>query len=132
MVKTNGKNLIYFVKGFLIIKKKPENKIIGTNTRIKASAKPILLKNKKKIFELSCKSLKKERLMNKNFVFPTFNLRSKYKINKKFDVETHLFDLRQIPINYIIRSKLNQTNQFNLLLDGFIYNCSKNTLKLRT
>ena len=106
------------------------NKLVRTNTKLKASAKPVLLNNKKKIFELSCKPLKKERLIDKNFVFPTFNLRSKYKINKKFDIETHLFDLRQIPINYIIRSKLNQTNQFNLLLEWIYLQLFKKYTKI--
>ena len=57
------------------------NKLVRTNTKLKAR-KPVLLNNKKKIFELSCKPLKKERLIDKNLYFQLLTYVQNIKLTK--------------------------------------------------
>ena len=48
-------------------------------------------------------------------VVPKIKISTKFK--KKIKTDLYLFDLRQIPVNYIIKSKLTQTNKFSLPLE---------------
>ena len=82
-----------------------------------------LLKNSK----LDKKNLKKINISNLNtnwknnkpqqILFPSITIISKFKKKKKVKINSYLFDLGQIPINYVIKSKITQTNQFNLPLE---------------
>ena len=69
--------------------------------------------------KLNLQSCKKDStvIRTKNIIFPVFTSRKKLKNKRKLKIETYLFDLRQIPVNYMIKLNIKQINQFNLPLE---------------
>jgi len=58
-----------------------------------------------------------QNFKTKQILFPVIPSTTKRKKKKKLKIDNYLFDLRQIPVNYIIKSKLTQLNQLNLPLE---------------
>jgi len=58
-----------------------------------------------------------QNFKTKQILFPIIPSTTKRKKKKKLKIDSYLFDLRQIPVNYIIKSKLTQLNQLNLPLE---------------
>ena len=86
----------------------------GIKIKLKTQIKSIPVCKK-----LNLQSCKKDStvIRTKNIIFPVFTSRKKLKNKRKLKIETYLFDLRQIPVNYMIKLNIKQINQFNLPLE---------------
>ena len=70
------------------------------------------------------------KLKTKKIILPISNSNLKLKRKKKLKIDNYLFDLRQIPVNYIIKSKITQINQFNLPLEWIYLQLFKKYTKI--
>ena len=82
--------------------------------RLQSNSTTVLLNNKLNL-KKSDKNVKKNKI--KQILFPINMISLKLKKKKRGEINNYLFDLRQIPVNYIIKSKLTQKNQLNLPLE---------------